>query len=113
MVEGGAVMVAPMSLLDMAAAVRLYSIWLPVWIGCLLIVIAICGAAARRKLHIPGYVGIAFVSFVIALILGRMSGSAGLVGTPTGIFISVLFFLLMATALGSIVAIFFYRHPEV
>lgn len=81
--------------------------------GCLAIVICIPVAARRRKLHIPGYVGIAFVAFLAALILGRVVGLPRIIGTPMGIVLSVLFFLLIATTVGSVVALFFYRHPEV
>jgi hypothetical protein len=81
--------------------------------GCLAIVVCIPVAARRRKLHIPGYVGMAFAAFITALILGRVVGSPRIIGTPMGIFLSVVFFLLIATAVGSVVALFFYRHPEV
>jgi lysylphosphatidylglycerol synthetase-like protein (DUF2156 family) len=81
--------------------------------ACVAIVTAIPVAAARRRLHIPGYVGIAFAAFVVALLVGKFSGRAGISGTTTGFFLSLLFFFLMATAVGSVVALFFYRHPEV
>ncbi len=81
--------------------------------GCLVIACGIPVAAARRKLHIPAYVGMAFLAFAIALGLGKLAGSAGIMGTPTGILFSVLFFLLIATAVGATIAIFFYRNPEI
>jgi len=71
--------------------------------------ISIC--ARRGKLHIPGYIGLAFLAFVVALILGRISGAPGVTGTHFGLLLSVLFFLLMAVAVSSILALFFYRHP--
>jgi lysylphosphatidylglycerol synthetase-like protein (DUF2156 family) len=71
--------------------------------------ISIC--ARRGKLHIPGYIGLAFLAFAVALILGRISGVRGVTGTHLGFFLSVLFFLLMAVAVSSILALFFYRHP--
>jgi hypothetical protein len=88
-------------------------LWPAVLAGCVAIVTAIPVAAARRKLHIPGYVGLAFLAFVIALLAGKFSGRAGITGTSSGVFLSILFFFLMATAVGSVVALFFYRHPEV
>ena len=87
--------------------------WPFVLAGCVVIVTAIPAAAARRRLHIPGYVGLAFLSFMVALLAGKFSGRAGVTGTSSGIFLSILFFFLMATAVGSVVALFFYKHPEV
>ena len=71
--------------------------------------ISIC--ARRGKLHIPGYIGLAFLAFAVALILGKISGARAVTGTQFGLFLSVLFFLLMAVAVSSILALFFYRHP--
>jgi lysylphosphatidylglycerol synthetase-like protein (DUF2156 family) len=79
---------------------------------CIPIICGIPIAAAQRKLHIPGYVGIAIASLIIGLLTGRVSGLRGIAGTRTGFFLSILFFLLIASALGSIIALFFYRHPE-
>jgi lysylphosphatidylglycerol synthetase-like protein (DUF2156 family) len=73
------------------------------------IIIVFC--ARRGKLHIPGYVGLAFLTFAVALILGRIAGARGVSGTHWGLLLSVLFFLLMAVAVSSILALFFYRHP--
>lgn len=79
---------------------------------CLVIVVSIPIAAAQRRLHIPGYVGIAFASLIIGLVVGRVSGFRGISGTRTGFFLSILFFLLIASTVGSIIALFFYRHPD-
>jgi hypothetical protein len=81
--------------------------------GCLIVVVSIPIAAARHKLHIPGYVGIAFASLIVGLLVGRVSGLRGISGTRTGFFLSILFFLLIASTVGSIIALFFYRHPDV
>jgi hypothetical protein len=81
--------------------------------GCLVVVFSIPIAAARRKLHIPGYVGIAFASLIMGLLVGWISGFRGIAGTRTGFFLSILFFLLIASTVGSIIALFFYRHPDV
>jgi hypothetical protein len=83
----------------------------PLFLGCFVVVVAVPWAAARGKLHVPGYVGLAFLAFALGLLLGRISGVRGVAGTPWGVFLSVVFFLLMATAMGSILALFFYRHP--
>jgi hypothetical protein len=75
------------------------------------IAVGISVCARRGKLHIPGYVGLAFLAFAVALVLGRISGAHGVTGTHFGVLLSVLFFLLIAVAVSSILALFFYRHP--
>jgi hypothetical protein len=84
---------------------------LPLGLACLAIIAAIPFAAARAKLHIPGYVGLAFLSCAAGLLFGRISGARAVTGTITGLFLSILFFLLMAAAVGCVLALFFYRHP--
>ena len=83
---------------------------LPLVSACAAIVVAIPVCASRGKLHIPGYVGLAFLAFAIGFILGRIAGAHGVTGA-LGIFVSILFFLLMATVVGSVLALFFYRQP--
>lgn len=80
-------------------------------VGCLLVALMVLFAASRGKLHVPGYVGLALASFAVALILGRASGAQSIRGTHTGAVLSILFFLLVAVAIGSVLAIFFYREP--
>jgi hypothetical protein len=81
-------------------------------LACLLIVVLIPTYASRGKFHIPGYIGLAFLTFVIGLLLGRAAGARAVTGTIAGLFLSIVFFLLIATALGSILALFFYSHPS-
>jgi len=83
----------------------------PLGLACLAIVVAIPFAAARAKLHLPGYVGLAFLTSALGLLFGRISGARAVTGTIAGFSLSILFFLLMATAVGSVLALFFYRHP--
>jgi hypothetical protein len=83
----------------------------PLALLCLAVVFAIPFAAARGKLHIPGYVGLAFLAFVGGLIVGQISGLRSITGTIAGISLSILCFLLFAGAVGSVLALFFYRHP--
>ncbi len=83
----------------------------PLLLACLGVLVAIPVAAARGKLHIPGYVGLAFLAFALGLLFGRISGARAVAGTIAGLSLSILFFLLMATAVGSVLALFFYRHP--
>lgn len=83
----------------------------PLLLACLSVIVGIPFAAARGKLHIPGYAGLAFLAFAIALLVGRIAGVHGITGTTSGLFLSILFFLLVATAVGSVLALFFYRQP--
>lgn len=85
----------------------------PLVLVCLAVLLAMPAAAARGKLHVPGYAGLAFLGFALGLLAGRISGASSITGTVTGLSLSILCFLLMATAVGSVLAIFFYRHPEV
>ena len=80
-------------------------------LACLLIVVLIPTYASRGKFHIPGYVGLAFLTFAIGLLLGRTAGARAVTGTIAGLLLSIVFFLLVATSLGSILALFFYSHP--
>jgi hypothetical protein len=80
-------------------------------VACVLIALAVPFAANRGRLHVPGYIGIALLSFVVALIFGRISGIAGVRGTRSGEALSIVFFLLVALAAGAILAIFFYAEP--
>jgi hypothetical protein len=84
----------------------------PLSIACFAILIVVPLAAARGRLHIPGYVGLAFLASVAGFLCGRISGIHGLAGTPWGVLLSLLFFLLMAFASGSVLALFFYRDPR-
>ena len=83
----------------------------PLALSSFAILIAVPWAAARGKLHIPGYVGLAFLAFAIALLLGRIAGARAITGTIVGVLLSVAFFLLIAAAVGCVVALFFYRQP--
>ena len=78
---------------------------LPLSIVCIAVVIAIPAAAARARLHIPGYVGLAFLAFALALLLGWLSGTHSIAGTTTGLLLSIVFFLLIAAAVGCVVAL--------
>jgi hypothetical protein len=81
--------------------------------ACGAIIVAIPIGASKGKLHVPGYVGLALVTFAIGLVFGRIAGSRPVTGTTLGVLLSILFFLLVATALGSILALLFYRPvPE-
>jgi hypothetical protein len=100
------------SLVAPAAGPNLFAV-VPLVLACFAVLIAIPATAARGKLHVPGYAGLAFLGFALGLLVARISGARSITGTLTGLSLSILFFLLMATAVGSVLAIFFYRHPEV
>jgi hypothetical protein len=79
--------------------------------ACIVVALAVPYAASRGRLHTPGYVGLALASFVVAFIVGKISGAQGVRGRHSGEALSIVFFLLMAAALGSVLAIFFHRDP--
>jgi len=83
----------------------------PLAVACLSVMVGIPVTAARGKLHVPGYVGLAFLAFALGLLFGRISGTRTVTGTLAGLSLSILFFLLMATVVGCVLALFFYRHP--
>ena len=86
---------------------------IPLAISCLAIMIILPISAARGRLHIPGWVGFALFSFVLSYTCARISGVHGIVAHPTGVFFSIACFLFLSSALGSILALFFYKDPPV
>ena len=80
-------------------------------IVCLLVMILISALAARGKLHIPGYIGIAFMAFALALVFGELSGIRGIKGSGFAVALSLSCYLCISTTVGSIVALLFYRRP--
>jgi hypothetical protein len=98
---------------EVASALALkLSIVVPLIAACILIAVSISFFAHRGKLHIPGYAGIAALGFILSLIFGRFAGARSIAGTAVGVFFSILCFLLLAVVVGSIVALFFYRHSS-
>jgi hypothetical protein len=95
-----------------AAAPKLFFL-LPLLLACLAIIVGLSVAASRSHLHIPAYVGMAFLAFAAAMLAGHFSGATAVTGTPAGAVLSILFFLLIAVTVGSVLALFFYRHPDV
>ena len=84
---------------------------IPLALSCLAIMIILPISAARSRLHIPGWVGFALFSFVLSYTCARISGIHSIVGKPTGVFFSMTCFLFLAAALGSVIALFFYKDP--
>jgi len=104
-------MLASLSWVSVLARAANLGVVLPLMLVSIAIVIFIPVAASRGRLHIPAYVGIAILSFGVGLLLGRTAGMPGIARTSSGVILSVAFFLLMAAAVGSILALFCYRHP--
>lgn len=84
---------------------------LPLTVACLVVVAAIPSAARRGKLNLPAYGGMAIAAAVIGFLLGHVAGIHQVRGTPLGVGISILFFLLIAAALGCLLSLAFYRPP--
>jgi hypothetical protein len=85
---------------------------IPLLAACLAIVGLIPMAAARRKLHIPGYIGIALLAFALSLVFGKIAGLTRVAASAAGPILSIFSFLLIAVAIGSILALLFYRDPQ-
>jgi hypothetical protein len=90
------------------------SILLALGLGCVAIIVAIPLGAHRGKLHVPGYAGIAILTFLASFLFGIASGYRPFAGSPVGIALSLLCFWSAAACVGSILALFFCRsHAEV
>jgi hypothetical protein len=91
-------------------AVRL-GIVIPLAIACSCIVVLVPTLARRGKITIPACVYTGLGAAVLALGSGKLAGVRGVRGTGLGIFVSILFYLLVATAAGSFVGLYFFRRP--
>ena len=83
----------------------------PLALSCLVLVVVIPSAAWRGKLNVPVYALILFVAALVAFGIGKLAGAQSIHGTTLGVVISFIFFLLVATSVGSFLGIFFYRQP--
>ena len=83
----------------------------PLSLSCLVLVVVIPSAAWRGRLNVPVYTLMLFVSAFVAYGVGRLAGAQSVHGTMLGVVVSFIFFLLVATAVGSFFGIFFYRQP--
>jgi hypothetical protein len=83
----------------------------PLSIACLAVVISISVFAAKGRLHMPAYVGIAFLAFGSSLLFGNLAGIKAIRGSGIAVALSVAFYLCIAATVGSIVALLFYRQP--
>jgi hypothetical protein len=87
------------------------NVLIPLGVVCLAVVAAIPSAARRGKLNLRAYAGMMVGAAVIGFSLGHVSGLRQVRGTPLGVGISILFFLLVAAALGCLLSLFLYREP--
>jgi len=88
-----------------------FGVIVPLALSCLVVVAVIPSAAWRGKLNVPVYALMLFVAAFVAYGMGKIAGVQSIHGTTLGVVISFIFFLLVATALGSFLGIFFYRQP--
>jgi hypothetical protein len=84
---------------------------IPLALSCLVLVVVIPSAAWRGRLNVPVYALMLFVAAFVAYGIGKLAGAQSVHGTTLGVVISFIFFLLVATAVGSFLGIFFYRQP--
>jgi len=101
----------------MARSFAVYGAKLPILIPLVAVCLVIAGlipmAAARGKLHIPGYVGMALLAFAVSMVVGKLAGIHRVAASTAGPILSITFFLLIAVAVGSFLALLFYRDPPV
>lgn len=83
----------------------------PLALSCLVVVVVIPSAAWRGRLNVPVYALMLFVSAFVAYGIGKVAGAQSVHGTTLGVVVSFIFFLLVATSIGSFLGIFFYRQP--
>ncbi len=94
-----------------AFLVRL-GIVIPLFLVCLLLVVAIGLVAWRGKLHMAAYGGMTIGAAAAAILIGQLAGAQGVRGTTVGVFVSVVFFLFVAAAFGSFLGLLLYRRPR-
>jgi hypothetical protein len=85
---------------------------IPLAVACLAVVLAIPLAARRGRVSIPGCAGVGILALALGLLTGHLSGERKIVGTLSGVALAFTFFLMCAVAVGSFVAIFFYKEPS-
>jgi hypothetical protein len=84
---------------------------IPLALSCLVLVVVIPSAAWRGRMNVPFYAFVLFVAAFVAYGIGKLAGAQSIHGTTLGVVVSFIFFLLVATAVGSFLGIFFYRQP--
>jgi hypothetical protein len=95
----------------LVAVVANWAVLAPTLAACLAIIIAIPRAAARSKLHLPGYIGLAILAFLASVTFGKLSGAHRIAGSFVGVVLSLACFLSISAGVGSVLALAFYRDP--
>ena len=104
-------MTPPVSYLVIPALLSInLGVVVPLSLSCLVVVVVIPAAAWRGRLNVPVYALMLFASAFIAYVIGKVAGAQSIQGTVLGVVFSFIFFLLVATAVGSFFGIFFYRQ---
>lgn len=102
------------SALSLGALVALKTgIVIPLALACLVLIVVLPAAAWRGRLSVPIFALLALVAGAVAFGAGKLAGAQSVHGTPFGIVVSIVFFLLVAGALGCFLGIVFYRYPAV
>lgn len=102
----------PYSIISAGAFVALKTaVVVPLGLACLVLLVVIPAAAWRGKLSVPLYALLALAAGVIAFAAGTVAGAPSVRGTPLGVVVSLIFFLLVATAIGCFLSMLFYRQP--
>ena len=101
----------PHVIVVLASALPKPGLFVPLILVCLGVVLALAASARKGVLHVPGYIGAALFAFVIALVFGWLAGVQRIRGSPLGVILSILFFLLISVSVGSVLSIFFFRPP--
>jgi hypothetical protein len=79
-------------------------------IACLSVVIVLSILARNGILHIPGYVGIAFLTFGLSLVFGKLAGIKAVHGSNAAVALSIACYLCASITVGSVIALAFYRE---
>lgn len=87
-------------------------ILLPLTLACIVLVVVIPAAARRGYLNVPLYALMLFGISFLAFLTGRLAGAQSVRSTTLGVVVSLIFFLLVAAAVGSFLGMFFYRQPS-
>jgi hypothetical protein len=85
---------------------------IPLALACLVLIVLIPSAAWRGKLSVPIYALLALASGTLAFAAGTLAGARTIRGTPLGVVISILFFLLLSAGSGCFLSLLFYRQPR-
>lgn len=96
-------------LLVLVLAQARHFVWAPLLVICAIALFGIPVAAARGKLHMPGYAGLSLLALVVGLVLGRI-GAHATKGSVAAVVLSAIFFMLIAVAIGSVLALACYRE---